>query len=169
MVRHTDYSSQESTSYELRLATSSGDVTVPQLGGVLSLNGRDSKVHVADYDVSGTKIVYSTAEIFTWKQFEDSKVLVLYGGPGEHHELAIASKSEASVIEGSQSGVNSKQIGGNVIISWDVSSARRIVQVDDLKIFLLGKTCFHKTIGGTRLTSTRSEHCLQLLGSGDYC
>lgn len=139
VVRHTDYSSRASTSYKLRLETSSGNVTVPQLGGALSLNGRDSKIHVVDYKVSATNIVYSTAEIFTWKQFVDSKVLVLYGGPGEHHELAIASKSEASVIEGSQSGINSKRIGNNVVISWDVSSTRRIVQVDDLKIFFLGK------------------------------
>lgn len=144
VVRHTDYSSQASTPYKLRLAISSGNVTVPQLGGELSLNGRDSKVHVADYDVSGTNIVYSTAEIFTWKKFADSKVLVLYGGPGEHHELAIASKSEASVIEGSQSDIKSKRIGSSVVISWDVSSTRRIVQVDNLKIFLLGKIYFKR-------------------------
>lgn len=148
VVRHTDYSSQASTPYKLRLATSSGNVTVPQLGGELSLNGRDSKVHVADYNVSGTNIVYSTAEVFTWKQFADSKVLILYGGPGEHHELAIASKCEASVIEGSESDINSKHIGSNVVISWDVSSTRRIIQVDDLKIFLLGKTCFYMNTEG---------------------
>ena len=82
VIRHSDYSSQESTSYKIRLPTSAGNVTIPQLGGSLSLNGRDSKIHVADYNVSGTNIIYSTAEIFTWKQFADSKVLVLYGVPG---------------------------------------------------------------------------------------
>lgn len=106
------------------------------------MNGRDSKIHVADYNVSGTNIVYSTAEIFTWKQFADSKVLLLYGGPGEHHELAVESKSEVSVIEGAESDITSKQIRDNIVISWDVSSARRIIQIDDLKIFLIGKTCF---------------------------
>ena len=142
VIRHSDYSSQESTSYKLRLPTSAGNVTIPQLGGSLSLNGRDSKIHVADYNVSGTNIVYSTAEIFTWKQFADSKVLVLYGGPGEHHELAVASKSEVSVIKGSESDITSKQIRNNIVVSWGVSSTRRIIQIDDLKILLIGKACF---------------------------
>lgn len=114
-------------------------MTIPQLGGRLSLNGRDSKIHVSNYDVSGTDIVYSTAEIFTWKKFADGKVLVLYGGPEEHHELAVASKSEVSVIEGPESGIISSKVGNNVIIAWDVSSTRRIVKVDDLKIFLIGR------------------------------
>ena len=139
MVRHTDYSSQESTSYKLKLPTSAGNLTIPQLEGTLSLNGRDSKIHVVDYNVSGTNIIYSTAEVFTWKKFDDNKVLVLYGGPKEHHELAIASKSNVTIIEGSDSGIVSKRKGSSVIIGWDVSSTRRIVQVGDLRVFLLGK------------------------------
>jgi beta-galactosidase len=140
VVRHSDYTSQESTSYKLRLPTSAGNLTVPQLGGELSLHGRDSKIHVVDYDVAGTNIVYSTAEVFTWKKFGDSKVLVLYGGPDEHHEFAIATKSGVKVLEGSKSSVSSKQVGKTVVVGWDVSSTRVIVQVGDLKVLLLGKS-----------------------------
>jgi hypothetical protein len=139
VVRHSDYTSQASTSYKLTVPTSAGNLTIPQLGGTLTLNGRDSKVHVVDYDVAGTNILYSTAEVFTWKKFGDSKVLILYGGPGEHHELAISSKSNAQVIEGPQLKATSKKAGDVVVIAWDVSPSRRIVQIDDLKIFLLGK------------------------------
>ncbi|GMG01700.1 unnamed protein product [Aspergillus oryzae] len=140
VVRHTDYSSQESTSYKLKLPTSAGNLTIPQLEGTLSLNGRDSKIHVVDYNVSGTNIIYSTAEVFTWKKFDGNKVLVLYGGPKEHHELAIASKSNVTIIEGSDSGIVSTRKGSSVIIGWDVSSTRRIVQVGDLRVFLLEGT-----------------------------
>lgn len=139
VVRHSNYSSQASTLYKLNLSTSAGDVTIPQLGGNLSLNGRDSKIHMVDYNVSGTNIVYSTAEVFTWKKFVDNKVLFVYGGPGEHHELAVASKSEVSVLEGTESDVTSKQIGSNLIISWDVSSSRRIIQIGDLRVFLVDR------------------------------
>lgn len=139
VVRHSNYSSQTSTSYKLKLPTRDGDVTIPQLGGDLLLNGRDSKIHVVDYNVSGTTVVYSTAEIFTWKKFAHGKVLVVYGGPGEHHELAVASKSKASILEGAESDVTSKQIGSNVIIAWDVSSDRRILQIGDLKVFLVDR------------------------------
>lgn len=139
VARHSNYSSQASTPYKLKLPTSAGDVTIPQLGGDLSLNGRDSKIHVVDYNVSGTTVVYSTAEIFTWKKFADSKVLIVYGGPGEHHELAVASESKVSILEGTESDITSKQIGDSLVMSWDVSSNRRIVQIGDLRVFLIDR------------------------------
>lgn len=140
VVRHTDYTSLDSTSYSLNVPTSAGTLKLPQLGGSLTLNGRDSKIHVTDYDVAGTNILYSTAEVFTWKNFSDYKALVLYGGPGEHHELAVSSSPSAkiSVVSGSKSGVKIKIQNGQAIIAWDVSSSRRIVKVDDLLVFLLG-------------------------------
>ncbi|CAG7957526.1 unnamed protein product [Penicillium olsonii] len=139
VVRHNDYSSQASVDYKLKVPTSAGQLTIPQLSGSLTLSGRDSKVHVVDYDVAGTKILYSSAEVFTWTKSGKSKILVLYGGPGEHHELAVSSKSKASVIEGSESSITTKQVGKAVVIGWDVSTTRRIVQVGDLKILLLDR------------------------------
>jgi beta-galactosidase len=141
VIRHTDYSSESSEQYKLKVPTSAGQLTIPQLGDSnLSLNGRDSKIHVVDYDVAGTNIIYSTAEIFTWKQFVDHKVLVLYGGANEHHELEVAVDGKMSVLEGSESKIASKKNGKSAIIGWDVSPTRQIVQVGDLKIFLLGKS-----------------------------
>ncbi|KAJ5184395.1 Glycoside hydrolase family 35 [Penicillium cf. griseofulvum] len=139
VVRHSDYSTQASVDYKLKVPTSAGEVTIPQLGGSLTLSGRDSKVHVVDYDVAGTNILYSSAEVFTWTKSGKSKILVLYGGPGEHHELAVSSNSKASVIEGSSSSITTKQVGKAVVIGWDVSTTRRIVQVGDLKIVLLDR------------------------------
>lgn len=141
VVRHTDYSSQSSVGYKLKVPSSAGTLTIPQLGGNLTLSGRDSKIHVVDYDVAGTKILYSTAEVFTWKKFENQKVLVLYGGPHEHHEFAVSGSSNATVVEGSSSGITSKQKGKAVVVGWDVSSTRRIVKVGDLSVVLLGKLC----------------------------
>lgn len=113
--------SQDTVDYKLKVPTSAGSLTIPQLGGSLTLSGRDSKIHVVDYDAVGTKILYSTAEIFTWKVFGGEKVLVLYGGPGEHHEFAVSTSGGASVAEGSSSGVSSKQMGNTVVVGWDVS------------------------------------------------
>lgn len=139
VVRHTDYSSQNSVDYKLQVPTSAGRLTIPQLGGSLTLSGRDSKIHVVDYDVAGTNILYSTAEVFTWKKVGNEKYLVVYGGPDEHHELAVSTKADVSVVEGSSSSITSKKKGSAVVIGWDVSSTRRIIQVGDLKILLLGK------------------------------
>lgn len=49
----------------LSINTSVGHLLVPQIGGNLTLNGRDSKIHVTDYDVGIHKLIYSSAEIFT--------------------------------------------------------------------------------------------------------
>lgn len=140
VVRHTDYSSENSVHYKLNVPTSAGTLKIPQLGGVLTLNGRDSKIHVTDYDVAGTNILYSTGEVFTWKKVSDGKVLVLYGGSGEHHEFAVSGSGSASVVEGPSSGVSSKQMDNAVVVGWDVSSTRRIVKIGDLKVLLLGRS-----------------------------
>ncbi|KAJ9611262.1 hypothetical protein H2200_004445 [Cladophialophora chaetospira] len=139
VVRHFNYSSLDSTSYKLLLPTSSGNLTVPELGGSLTLGARDSKVHVTDYDVGGINILYSTAEIFTWKTFGTRTVLILYGGDGEHHEVAVTSSSAPIVAEGEPSTVTTKQSGPTVFIAWDTSGDRRIVQVGQLEIYLLDK------------------------------
>lgn len=66
IVRHAYYNSTESTDYRLTVPTSKGNISIPQLSSTLTLNGRDSKVHVTDYDVGGLNLLYSSAEIFTW-------------------------------------------------------------------------------------------------------
>ena len=103
----------------------------------MTLSGRDSKWHVTDYDLGGTTLLYSTAEIFTWKNFGKKTVLVVYGGPGELHELAIISKSPATVVEGS--GVVTKSTNDTTILNWQTSSTRRVVQVGSLFVYILDR------------------------------
>jgi hypothetical protein len=138
ILRHTDYSSQASTDYRLKLSTSAGDLTIPQLGGSLTLHGRDSKIHVTDYDVAGTNILYSTAEIFTWKQFEDEKVLVVYGGESEQHELAISEAEQPVLAEGPNANFTTDTVGDAVVLNWQTSAERRIVKLGDLTLIILG-------------------------------
>ncbi|EED13499.1 beta-galactosidase, putative [Talaromyces stipitatus ATCC 10500] len=140
IVRHGNLSSEESTSYKLRIPTSRGNLTIPQLGGSLSLNGRDSKIHVADYDVGGINLVYSTAEVFSWKKSGSKSVLVLYGGFNETHELAVptALGLPSKCEEG---GLNVKRVSSvGTIIQWSVESTRRVVHFNDrLEIHLLSR------------------------------
>lgn len=134
--RHSDYTSLESSSYTLSLPTSLGTISVPQLGGFLSLKGRDSKVHVTDYPVGDSKLLYSTAEIFTWQVFDNKTVLVVYGGPDELHELAILGVTDGTVLEGD--GVIIQQTNGSSVAQWQTSSERKIVQFGDLFVYILG-------------------------------
>ena len=85
VVRHSDYKSFASTPYTFTVSTSAGNVTIPQLGGSLTLNARDSKFHVTDYDVSGVNLVYSSADIYTHSKIGVKRVLLMYGLLDEIH------------------------------------------------------------------------------------
>ncbi len=137
VVRHADFQKTTPTTYTLSLNTSQGVQSIPKLGGQLTLSGRDSKFHVTDYDIGGKTLLYSTAEILTWKRFSDKTALVVYGGPGEQHELSVISSNPAKLIEGGQ--VITKSVGGNVILNWKTSTTRRVVQIGSLFVYILDR------------------------------
>lgn len=137
VARHSDYQTEVAATYAITLTTSQGTFTIPQLGGSLTLSGRDSKFHVTDYDLAGTNLLYSSAEIFTWKKLADKTVVVVYGGPGEQHELAVKSTSAATTVEGS--GVTTKSANGVTILNWQTSSTRRVVQIGSLLVYILDR------------------------------
>ncbi|KAJ6184831.1 hypothetical protein N7519_006132 [Penicillium mononematosum] len=121
--------------YTLILPTSMGAIKIPQLGGHLTLNGRDFKFHVTGYDVGGINLIYS-AEIFTWaRQPGSTRVLILYGGAGETHEFGMPSHlGKPTIIEGDD--IEIKQHASAWIVKWHVTPARRIVRVEDLQVYL---------------------------------
>lgn len=138
VIRHAAFNSLENTDYSITLPASQGNISIPQLGGKLSLNGRDSKFHVTDYDLGGVNLLYSTAEIFTWKKYGDKRVLVVYGGPNEQHELAISDAGKAEVVEGSD--VKSDKKGSATVLQFNTSPERRIVKLENgVFVYLLGK------------------------------
>ncbi|OJZ84692.1 glycoside hydrolase family 35 protein [Aspergillus luchuensis CBS 106.47] len=137
VVRHGELTSQESTSYKLRVNTTAGSLTIPQLGGTLSLNGRDSKIHLVDYNVGDVSLIYSSAELFTWKQTGSKSVVVLYGGEDELHEFAVpASIGKPTSIEGDD--LQIQQINSTTVIQWAVQPSRRVVHFGNtLEVHLL--------------------------------
>ncbi|KAF4554041.1 putative glycosyl hydrolases family 35 protein 3 [Elsinoe fawcettii] len=135
VVRQTDYRSLGSTSYTFTVTTSAGNLTIPQLGGNLAINGRDSKIHVTDYDVNGINLVYSSADIYAHTQTVGKKVLLLYGLAGETHELAFASELGQPTAEGE---VTVEQKGSLNVVQWNVTAERKVLHYgDDLDVHLL--------------------------------
>ncbi|BCS19877.1 glycoside hydrolase family 35 protein [Aspergillus puulaauensis] len=145
VVRHANYSTDYTAGYTLNLATTAGDLTIPQLGqGTLTLPGRDSKIHVTDYKVGDYNILYSTAEIFTWKQFSERNVLLVYGGPDELHEIAIQVshiRNKPRSVEGD--GVTIQRLEESNSDAWIVqytaTPQRKVVQIADLFVYLLDR------------------------------
>ncbi|GFG08426.1 probable beta-galactosidase E [Aspergillus lentulus] len=137
LVRHADFTSTENAQYRLQASTRVGNVTIPQLGGSLSLNGRDSKFHLTDYDVGGFNLIYSSAEVFTWAKGDNKKrVLVLYGGAGELHEFALPKHlPRPTVVDGSDVKIAKK--GSAWVVQWEVTAQRRVLRAGKLEVHLL--------------------------------
>ncbi|KAK1516895.1 glycosyl hydrolase family 35 [Colletotrichum costaricense] len=135
VVRHTDYTSLNRTSYKLNVPTSVGNISIPLLGGDLSLHGRDSKIHITDHDVGGTSLIYSSAEIFTWKTYGNKTLLILYGGDGEEHEFAVPSSLGLPHFEGSNA--TTRTYGSFRAVHWVVQERRQVVHFETFEIHLL--------------------------------
>jgi len=106
------------------------------LSPTLTLNGRDSKIHVTDYDLGGISMLYSSAEIFTWKKYGDRVVLVLYGGMGETHEAALVGLKHHELLEGN--GVEVKVRDNALYLNWAVTSHRKVLKLGGtLYVYLL--------------------------------
>lgn len=137
IVRHTDYQQTASSNYTLNLETSKGKLSIPQIGGTLLLSGRDSKWHITDYRMGDIVLLYSTAEILTWKKFDQYTVLVVYGGPEELHELSVITDSQAQMVEGT--GLYRASNNGAEIIGWQTFPHRRIVLIGKLLVYVLDR------------------------------
>ncbi|KAF7531211.1 hypothetical protein G7054_g9091 [Neopestalotiopsis clavispora] len=151
IIRHSDYTSTASTNYKLDLPTSRGKVSIPALYGSLTLNGRDSKIVVTDYDVHGSTLLYSTAEFLTHQKYTDRVVLVVYTGPGETNELAIKTMHKPRILAGD--GVAVHYDGDLAIMTWDTSNDRKVIRVGNLYIFAIDRNSAYRywitSIGNT--------------------
>ncbi|SJL04082.1 related to Probable beta-galactosidase C [Armillaria ostoyae] len=98
VTRHNDSTSTELTTTQIRVNTSQGSLLIPQTG-VLTFNGRESKIIVTDYVFgrSSTTILYSTAEIMTWTTIGDTDYLILYAPEGQTGETAFLLSTELKV------------------------------------------------------------------------
>ncbi|KAI1122846.1 glycoside hydrolase family 35 protein [Nemania abortiva] len=136
VIRHSAYESLESTPYTFSVPTSIGIVKIPQLGGTLTLNGRDSKILVTDYDVGGINLIYSSADVYTHGRTGSKRVLLVYGLEGETHELAFSSKLGKPTVEGGAVKVQTK--GPAVVVQWKVTQSKKVLHYgSNLDVYLL--------------------------------
>ncbi|KAJ3009530.1 hypothetical protein HKX48_007882 [Thoreauomyces humboldtii] len=82
---HANSASLTQDWFQFPVATPDGIYTVPQSGSWLQLNGQDAKWVVANYDLAGQHLVYSTSEIMTYT----SSHIVLHGRDAEAGETVL--------------------------------------------------------------------------------
>lgn len=142
IVRHAMYESNQTVNYHLAIPSSRGSLDIPQLGGQLTLNGRDSKWHVVDYQAGNHQLLYCTAEVFTWNVVGDKTILVVYGAVGEAHELAVVSDTPALILEGH--GIITEQRHGTTILQWRTLPNRQVIQLGKLTVYAVDRFAAYK-------------------------
>jgi hypothetical protein len=85
------------TAFTLNVSTSAGSLTIPQYGGDIVLNGRESKIIVTDFTLGKEKLVYSTAEVLTVSMQDDNPLVFLWLPAGESGEFLLTSAKHASI------------------------------------------------------------------------
>lgn len=88
IARHNDSSSTANTDFKLTVATIEGELELPLVASAITLGGRQSKVIVTDYSF-GSRVQYSTAQVFFAGVIDGRDVLFLYGDSSQGHEAAI--------------------------------------------------------------------------------
>ncbi|KAK2751218.1 putative beta-galactosidase b [Colletotrichum kahawae] len=97
VVRHTDSKSDDLVTFQLLTNTSAGLLTVPQIAPATSLNGHVAKILVTDFPVGQEKLLYSTAEIFTYALMDEKTTLVLWVHPDEPGEVCFTGSHQGNL------------------------------------------------------------------------
>ncbi len=87
-------------------------VVPQQPGTAITLDGRDSHVIVADYQLGDSRLQYSTSEIMTTATIGGRDVSVLYGDAGSDGETVLRYTSRPTVTS----------TGGKVTTTWDAAT-----------------------------------------------
>ena len=108
---HNPSSATTDDTFTFPISTSDGTYTVPQQG-TLAIDGQDAKTLVADYDMDGQHLVYSTSEIMTHFVQGSRDVALLYGRDGEDGETVLRYASQPTV----------KVVSGTVASTYDAAT-----------------------------------------------
>ncbi|MDO1527598.1 beta-galactosidase [Fulvimonas sp. R45] len=103
LVRHGDTTASSVETAHLALALKEGSFEVPQQAGTsIAIDGRESKLLLADYAIGATRMIYSTSELMTDATTGDRDVAVLYGRHGSDGEtlLGFAARPKVTVLSG---------------------------------------------------------------------
>lgn len=118
ILRHADMTSSADDSTHLWISlpgaggTHTHDLLIPQQPGTaIAIDGRDSKMLLADYRFGGQVLEYSTSELMTDFSRKNGDTLVLYGRPGQDGETVLRYPAQPKV----------DVLAGRVDVHWNAA------------------------------------------------
>ncbi|KAJ7231397.1 glycoside hydrolase family 35 protein [Mycena haematopus] len=89
IVRQTNSTSTTTVNFRLSVDTLQGTLQLPLVVPSITLEGRESKVIVADYKFGRSALTFSTAAVFFAGVIDGRDVLFLHGPASQAHEFAL--------------------------------------------------------------------------------
>lgn len=138
---HVNTSTSTNEAFHLSVSTSAGNLTIPRHGGVVRLNGHQSKILVTDFTFGSKKLLYSTAEVLTYAVFDGVPTLVLWVPTGESGEFNVKGAKKGS-IQSCQgcSGVKFIKENGGLTTTFTQSYGMSVLEIDQFRVVLLDRT-----------------------------
>ncbi|HEV3356978.1 MAG TPA: beta-galactosidase [Pseudonocardiaceae bacterium] len=112
LLQHNDNGAKTDDATTISVQTADGSYSVPQQPNTaIHVNGQTAKMLLADYDIPGAHVVYSTSEFMTDANQGNANTAVFYGPKGEPGETVLRYAAQPTV----------QVLSGTVSTSWDAS------------------------------------------------
>jgi beta-galactosidase len=128
LLRHGDMTSTTVENTHIALSLKEGRfASIPQEPGTaIRLDGRESKLLLADHRIGGTTMLYSTSELMTQAAIGPRDIAVLYGRGESDGETVLAFKTrpKVTVLDGA---VRSVWAGGRLRLNYSHHGLARVL------------------------------------------
>ncbi|CCO32169.1 hypothetical protein BN14_06223 [Rhizoctonia solani AG-1 IB] len=138
VTRHATSSVTTKDSFQLKVTTSAGSLTVPATGSI-TLNGRESKIVVTDFKVGNATLLYSTSEILSHATLDGREYIALWLPENESGEFVVKGGSKSqSVLAGSAPKFTTSSNG--LVVSYTQTSAVGVISFDSFTAVLVPRS-----------------------------
>ncbi|OMP85099.1 putative beta-galactosidase B [Diplodia seriata] len=145
IARHADSVTGKPVSFKLHVDTSIGSLTIPQKAGEMELNAREAKIVPTDFRFSGQKLLYSTAEVFTYVELDGKPTIALWVPGGEGGEFLLAGTANVSATAVPSDGVAFHQSEHGLLVSFANQTGTTVVDTAKARFVLLDRVDAWKT------------------------
>ncbi|KAL2162929.1 hypothetical protein VTH06DRAFT_6765 [Thermothelomyces fergusii] len=146
VIRHDNTASDSEERFVLRVKTSIGEFSVPQVSSAAVLSGHEGKILVSDFHFGDHTLYYATAEVLTYSIVDDNKaVLVLWTPKGRPGEFFLRGAKAGRISSGPPVTLVTREEG--IIAAWDTQEEERtIVEFDNgVTVVLVDRATAYKT------------------------
>ncbi|KAH7060381.1 glycoside hydrolase superfamily [Macrophomina phaseolina] len=168
IARHANSVTGEPVAFHLRVKTSIGNLTIPQREGQIELNAREAKIVPTDFRFSGQRLIYSTAEVFTYVELDGKPTVALWVPDGESGEFFLEGKGNVSATASPSDGVTFHQDARGLIVNFANQTGTTVIDTDAARFVLLDRTDAWKTFAPVLTTDPHAPVDQTVLVQGPH-